>query len=784
MPAFNLSLSLPPLIVLGCVFVLTVAFVVLYVSPAFGIAKRLKRARTEIDALRARGGIVDTEQMKNIFSRCQRLSHAWTEYAETLHRQYDVVEGERRLVKLRATVPAEAFFNPGVLVDTPLRTEFFKHLPGILTGIGIIGTFFGLLAGLQNFQVGSDSVQLQASLAELMHGVREAFIASAAAIGAAMVVTFLEKLLLNRCYARAEALAQTIDGGYEAGAGEEYLSQLVESAAESAAQTRLLKDALVNDLKELLGNFSHTIAKSIDSGLRAHGDRLTHPDTGLSGTISSAIAEGLREPMKQITRVAETVGGHQGKAVEDLMSALIGKIETTFGGQMNGLNELMADNARAMQAMQNRFGELIERLANAGTDTTTAVEVHLRALMDEVDRRQRETNAAMLDLLGQIRAAVSENQRESATKLAESVAAIGASVDALLRDLALQREAIGETGRQSLDELKSGLAALIEQLRTSSRETGELYGQELQRLFAESGQRQQQLSEQVLKLIQAMQTDQDERQTQTGQALQENLAAVQAALDRALTDIHRRLAEADARTRSTEQERNAAEQERRQQIEQQSAELLHSLAARTGQLASAVDQGVGALRTTVDRLAQITVTGSESLERGAGTVRSAAEDMGAAGQRIAQVLDRGAELHGHVAGAAEELATASNGLREIVAGHTRQREQIDTLVGTLRQLVADTEARTGISRTLVADMQGMVEQVRSLQSDTERFVQNVDKALLHSLRTFGEAVSTNVNRTMGEMASPFESAVKMISGQIQELEAALSQLVHTAGSRR
>ena len=35
------------------------------------------------------------------------------------------------------------------MVDAPLRTEFYKHLPGILTGLGIIGTFSGLIIGLQ-----------------------------------------------------------------------------------------------------------------------------------------------------------------------------------------------------------------------------------------------------------------------------------------------------------------------------------------------------------------------------------------------------------------------------------------------------------------------------------------------------------------------------------------------------------------------------------------------------------------------------------------------------------
>ena len=55
----------------------------------------------------------------------------------------------------------------------------------------------------------------------------------------------------------------------------------------------------------------------------------------------------------------------------------------------------------------------------------------------------------------------------------------------------------------------------------------------------------------------------------------------------------------------------------------------------------------------------------------------------------------------------------------------RQREQIDALVGTLRQLIADADDRAGISRTLIADMQQMVEQDCTLQSDTETFVQSV-----------------------------------------------------------
>jgi hypothetical protein len=52
------------------------------------------------------------------------------------------------------------FFSEHALVVTPLKTEFYKHLPGILTGIGIIGTFLGLIMGLSSFDI-SDPEQAQ-----------------------------------------------------------------------------------------------------------------------------------------------------------------------------------------------------------------------------------------------------------------------------------------------------------------------------------------------------------------------------------------------------------------------------------------------------------------------------------------------------------------------------------------------------------------------------------------------------------------------------------------------
>ena len=158
--------------------------------------------------------------------------------------------GVAEVVALRATAPAEMSFTEDALVNSPLKAEFFKHLPGIFTGIGIIGTFAGLLLGLKGFQVTEDPGAARLGLDVLLRSVSEAFIVSACAIALAMIVTFIEKITLVGLYRKVQELTQEIDERFKAGVGEEYLARLVGASEESATQSRILKDALVGDLKD------------------------------------------------------------------------------------------------------------------------------------------------------------------------------------------------------------------------------------------------------------------------------------------------------------------------------------------------------------------------------------------------------------------------------------------------------------------------------------------------------------------------------------------------------
>jgi hypothetical protein len=233
----------------------------------------------------------------------------WLEYSKTLHPQRGTDDfGHQRILHWRATALAETFFTDQALVDSPLGTEYFKHLPGILTGLGIIGTFGGLIKGLSQFKADAKPEQVQASLNDLIRAVGHAFIVSATAILLAMLFTWIEKFLLNKCYAIVEDIQQAVDGLFHAGVGEEYLERLVKASETSATQALHIKDALVADLKQILTEIT---AQQVEASAR--------DSSQISTDVGKVIADSLGGPMERISVAVERVGSTQGDAINTML---------------------------------------------------------------------------------------------------------------------------------------------------------------------------------------------------------------------------------------------------------------------------------------------------------------------------------------------------------------------------------------------------------------------------------------------------------------------------------
>lgn len=455
----GLILQYLPLAVGGVLLLLAMLFFLWqFIIPSQRLKKELDTAIQKLDEIKQRldgAPIVVLAEIQAVMVT-DELQHLWSEYAETLHPQKDQKQldefGQPKIIRYRATAMAEVFFAEQALVETPLRTAFYKHLPGILTGLGIIGTFSGLINGLQIFDATNPNPDvIKKSLDDLIHAVGHAFIVSAVAISLAMLCTWWTNRELTKRYRQVERLCQLIDSFFDAGAGEEYLARLVEASETSATQATQLKDALVTDLKQILTELTERQIREMSSG------------------IGIAIADNLRGPLEDIAGRGQKRDDAVDRMLADVLSNFSTRMEKMFGGQLSGMSELLTQTTQAMQATATRFDQLASNLDTAGQNGAEAMANRLEQAITSMEARQGVLNKQMGEFVEQIRTTVSQSQTESAQKLQETLGKLGEQVAGVIGQIQEQSREHTTTQTNAVTNLSSQVEVLIAQLvKTSS----------------------------------------------------------------------------------------------------------------------------------------------------------------------------------------------------------------------------------------------------------------------------------------------------------------------------
>lgn len=470
--------------------IIAVFFVKNFVIPALRLKGELAKAFSTLSSIKERvdGNLVELTEITDGPMRTPELAHSWREYIETLHPQYEVDgSGQNRIVRWRATALAETFFSGQSIVDIPLKADFYKHLPGILTGLGIIGTFLGLIMGLSSFDV-SDPAKAQSELKNLINAVGDAFYVSGAAITMAMFFTWIEKFLVIARHREVSRLVQLVDSLFDAGAGEEYLSRLVTASETQATQAAHIKDALVADLKDILTTLTE---KQMEAQAK-HSDRM-------SADVGKAIAEHLGGPISEIASAVKGVSANQGDAVNkmltDVLAGFSAQMQDMFGGQMRGMTDLLKETSEAMKVSAEKFATLATNMDSAGKGTVDAMGERLNAAITSMEARQHVMNNQMGEFVAQIRELVSESQTESSRKLQETLGQVGEQVAGVVAELRRQAEESAQSHghrqerfEQSTSNVVQSLSSQMEILMAKSVEVNRSLQDTVAKLSATTGE--------------------------------------------------------------------------------------------------------------------------------------------------------------------------------------------------------------------------------------------------------------------------------------------------------
>ena len=372
------------LLIGGVIALLLLAFVSMFLLPGIGLSRRLGRAAQVVESRPAD----HEQQLDAVFASDGGATQAWHDYQAQLSRaSAGDASGSSR-------ASAREWFDMHRFVEARLRLEFFRHLPGMFTGLGIIGTFTGLILGLRSFRIASDPEVVQHSLERLLGGVWEAFLVSAMAITLSISVTIVEKMVMSALSRRLERVAMGLD-------------HLHPPRGEEAAPAWLS------------GVMSRAIADVSRSHSRIHTTAdMTSPNPGAKQEVPAADTRETLGRMTPMPRVESVLGAPDGaqrtpgstntsgvdgsvwlQALEPLLreSALHARSSAQAIIELSQrLPAVLAEQQLTSQQLQQQSQQVMKALANRLEGLASSIELGARRTLEGVASRLMQSEMDMV----------------------------------------------------------------------------------------------------------------------------------------------------------------------------------------------------------------------------------------------------------------------------------------------------------------------------------------------------------------------------------------------------
>jgi hypothetical protein len=755
------------------IFVLLLCFFFYFFVPAWKLGTVLSNAIQAIKNIRRtldHKSIVDLDDITSLLKTNQKpslankkLTYCWSEYKATLHPQNVIDEmGQEQVVRWRSTVPAEVFFNVETLIAVELKTEYFKHQPGILTGIGIIGTFVGLLRGLYTFSVSSDPEAVRISLDTLIQGVREAFYVSAFAIFMAMLTTIIEKIITTIRIKQVEELCQLIDSLFEGGAGEEYLARLVTSSETSATQTAQLKDSLVSDLKEMLAEMTRQQTEAIAASF-SESSKAQIVTTEQSGDrIAQAISDSLSEPLQKIAAAVNTTTDTNGEVVtRALNEALITfsqQMKDMFGGQMGDINQLLTQTTTAMQSTVARFDQLANSLGDAGKNAADVMSERLSAALESMESRQLALNTTMTEFVSQLKDMVQSSQSETNHQLQETLSLLGEKVTAMTQQLQEQAQFAATSHQNQQDVLQKNASALAQELAIQVNSNMSTMQQQLAKMLDVMEEQ----SAQALLSSTEHQKNIIEQTESTLTLVGQNVENTVNSLNNTVNNF------VDIMTKQAQQS-DLSHRNNQQQIVEQTNRLVDQLSQQIQLIVAQTKNTVTSMQSAVTAMRDVTKDNTQRMENSAGTLSLAADNFTKAGHSVNNVIQQTSNVSDKMATTSVALNTAANSVQSALADYTKSGNVMTQMVEELKGIVEIAKSDVNVSQSLVNQIKQSADHLMQAQSSIDIIFKEVCDELANAHEEFAKNVEKGLKSSNTAYQKELKDAVDYLKTAIQEL---------------
>ena len=272
----------------------------------------------------------------------------------------------------------EDYINEDSVIDKPGHSHLAELIPSLLTSLGILGTFIGLMEGLTSVNF-SDAQGTMDSIPLLLTGMRFAFATSVAGITCSLLFNMFYRMSVGRA---CRALDSFDEAFYEL-AMPRPLSPEVQLICQK------------QDEEERLARIAEAVGNRVSSSLEMAVSRAMDP---LTKSLDTFIQGATQEQVEGVRRIVGQFVSQMNAQLSGQMTTLGHTMEMVSQGQLqtqknlqNTLNaaQAMAADAQSMQVASAQMAQALqswaEELKNSQTKRTEEA-----AMLEEQNQNLRQ----------------------------------------------------------------------------------------------------------------------------------------------------------------------------------------------------------------------------------------------------------------------------------------------------------------------------------------------------------------------------------------------------------
>lgn len=335
------------------------------------------------------------------------------------------------------------FVNHDLINEQIANCHISEIIPGMMTGLGILGTFVGLTIGLQGFNAES-TLAMTASIEPLIEGIRTAFYTSIAGVLLSVGYNWVYKAQLTKTYNATDKFITTV--------------YRVIPEPENEARFKSLEEQV--KMTSQLAGFAQDVGVTVSS------------------SMTKIVLPAMNDINQSITNFVHTSSDAQIEGIQRITEKFINEMNQSLNGSFEELGETIHNLCEWQEKSHLQLQSIVDGICNAATDVErinssckdviTYFENYTKTLSDA----QQALSVSLIQVQQECEkvAAIMESQKEYFSELHEYKQSCSETM------VSLEKVADGifkqsEVAKRQLDHAGDAMLALVE---SSNKQTEEI----------------------------------------------------------------------------------------------------------------------------------------------------------------------------------------------------------------------------------------------------------------------------------------------------------------------